>query len=171
MDEAFNPREKNIAVLFGDETFPKSGRGRSNKHFSAAVAKLTKVLKDLNIRRVYLPSYKGTNMTAAIILTKLNIPYTLVIPHPSFGSMSTIRDKLGLAAASSSADKTIVFSGDDTSGLVYPAQEITEDFVEYITRHCNSVIVAHSKKPTEKFLKLLSNFGENAFEKHFSFIY
>ena len=171
MGELSRHKERNIAVFFGDETFPKFGRGRHNKKFATCIAKLAKVLKELEIERVFLPSYKGTNMAAALVMHQLDVPYTLVIPHPSFGSMSTIHDKLELATASKNAAKTIVFSADDSSGLMFPVEEVTTDFVEYISRHCNSVIIAHSNDPTDKFLKLLSHFKEDAFKKTFSFIY
>tara|TARA_R110000823_G_scaffold29648_3_gene85776 strand:- start:388 stop:933 length:546 start_codon:yes stop_codon:yes gene_type:complete len=164
---------KNIAVFFGDDTFPKKGRGFSTKKFEDALVKLGSTLSQLQVSHVFLPSYKGTNIVAGLILKDLKIPFTLVIPHPSFGNMSTLRSKLALAFLSKSADRTIVMGEkSDSSDIVYDIEEVTEDFVDYISKHCNSLIVAHKEgKTSKKFTKLLERFPEDAFEKAYKFTY
>lgn len=161
---------KNIAVFFGDETFPKKGRGRSSKEWEASVGRLANVLKELDIHHAYLPSYKGTNIIAGHIFKKLGIPYTLVIPHPSFGSNSTIRSKAKLAEVALMADKTIAFGDkEDDSDLILNISEVKEDFVDYIRKHCNSIIIASDKKGmTKKLERLLREFPEDAFTQIFT---
>ena len=99
---------KNIAVFFGDETFPKKGRGHSTKKFEEALLKVGNTLSQLKVSHVFLPSYKGTNIVAGLLLRDLKIPFTLVIPNPSFGNMSSIRSKLSLSLLSRAADRTIM---------------------------------------------------------------
>jgi len=165
------PESKNIAVFFGDETFPRLGKGHSNKKFKKALSTMANVLNELDVKYVYLPSYKGSNLVAAEILSRLDIPYTLVIAHPSFGSLSSTRQKLQIAEASSRADKTIML-GEDTGGnVLFDVEAATEDLIDYVTRHCNSIIIAHNNTPTEKFKKLLKGFDEESFEKQFNFTY
>lgn len=164
---------KNIAVFFGDETFPKKGRGRSAKKWRKAVNKVATVLNELNIHYAFLPSYKGANVIVGQILSSLKIPYTLVIPHPSFGSNSTTQSKVMLADLSEKADKTVVLGEEQSAdSLNYNSDEITSDFVEYISKHCNSIVIAAKKdNMTEKLEKLLRKFPEKAFDKIYTMHY
>lgn len=164
-------KSKNIAVFFGDETFPRVGRGHSERKWQKAVSLLAKVLYELEVKYLYIPSYKGTNLAAAAILDRLKIPYTLIIPHPSFGGLSSTRQKLQLAEASSNAHRTIILGNDTGDDLLFDVQETYKDLVEYIERHCNSLIVAHDENPTDKFVKLLNYFDRESFKNHFSFTY
>ena len=165
--------QKNIAVFFGDETFPKKGRGRSLKKWTKAVNKLATVLNELKIHYAFLPSYKGANVVAGHIFEKLEIPYTLVIPHPSFGSNSTMKSKLVLADLSERADKTVVLGEEQNADAInYNSEEITSDFVEYISKHCNSIVIAAKEGDmTEKLENLLRNFPEKAFDKIYTLHY
>jgi len=164
---------KNIAVFFGDDSFPRKGPGHSSKKFDEALNKVGSTLKQLNVSHVFLPSYKGTNVVAGLLLKDLKIPYTLVIPHPSFGNMSSLRSKVTLALLSKQAHKTVMLGEKDSdTEIIYNIEEVTEDFVDYISKHCNSIIVAHpEKKPSQKLTKLLNRFSEDAFEKAYTFTY
>tara|TARA_R110000765_G_scaffold391844_1_gene484827 strand:- start:6039 stop:6542 length:504 start_codon:yes stop_codon:yes gene_type:complete len=164
---------KNVAVFFGDENFPKKGRGNSSKKWTKAVNKLATVLHDLQIHYAYLPSYKGANVVAGHVLDKLDIPYTLVIPHPSFGSNSTMKSKIVLADLSEKANKTVVLGEEqDPDAIKYNSEEITSDFVDYISKHCNSIVIASKKGAmTEKLEKLLRQFPEEAFKKIYTVHY
>jgi len=164
---------KNIAVFFGDDTFPKKGRGRSTKKFEEALSRVGHTLQHLNITHLFLPSYKGTNVVAGLLLKKLEIPYTLVIPHPSFGNMSSLRSKVTLSLLSKAAERTIIL-GDTSSDtdILYDIESVTDDFVDYISKHCNAIIVAHSEDMlTSKFSKLIDRFPEDTFEKAYKFTY
>tara|TARA_R100000458_G_C8235105_1_gene215684 strand:- start:562 stop:1086 length:525 start_codon:yes stop_codon:yes gene_type:complete len=168
---SFNSKSKNVAVFFGDETFPTTSKGRSVKKFKRALGTLAQVLKELDVKYVYIPSYKGTNLIAAEVLSRLKIPYTLVIPHPSFGGVSSKRQKVRLAGASSKAHKTVMLGEDTGAELMFDVEAATTDLREYISRHCNSIIIAHGERPTKKFTKLLKGFPDDAFEKQFHFVY
>ena len=171
MPNPYTPKSKNIAVFFGDEKFPKPGKGYSSKKFRKALGIVANVLNELDVRYVYLPCYKGANLIVAEILSRLEIPYTLVIAHPSFGSLSSNRQKHQIVEASSKADKTIMLGEDTGPDVMFDVEAAKEDLIEYVTRHCNSIIIAHDDKPTEKFKKLLKEFDEEAFDKRFNFIY
>ena len=164
---------KNIAVFFGDETFPKKGRGRSSKKFNKALSRVGSALKQLEIDHIFLPSYTGTNVVAGLLLHDLKIPYTLVIPHPNFGNMSTLRSKIALAKLSKNAHKTIIMGDIGTeSNVLYDIEDVTEDFVDYIEKHCNAIIIAQDEDQTTiKFQSLIDRFSDTAFEKAFSFTY
>jgi len=164
---------RNVAVFFGDENFPKKGRGNSSKTWTKAVSKLANVLNDLEIHYAYLPSYKGANVVAGHVLQKLDIPYTLVIPHPSFGSNSTMQSKFVLAELAEKATKTVVLGEEqDPNAIKYDSEEITSDFVDYISKHCNSIVIASKKGAmTEKLEKLLRQFPEEAFKKIYTLHY
>ena len=117
---------KNIAVFFGDETFPKKGRGRSSKKFKGAISRLATALKQLKIDYLFLPSYVGTNVAAGVLLNDLNIPYTLVIPHPNFGNMSTLRSKIALSQLSKASHKTIMLGEMGTEAdVLYDIEDVT----------------------------------------------
>ena len=152
MPNPYTPKSKNIAVFFGDEKFPKPGKGYSSKKFRKALGIVANVLNELDVRYVYLPCYKGANLIVAEIL-------------------SSNRQKHQIAEASSKADKTIMLGEDTGPDVMFDVEAAKEDLIEYVTRHCNSIIIAHDDKPTEKFKKLLKEFDEEAFDKRFNFIY
>ena len=69
-----------MAVFLGDENFPRRGRGRSLKRFVDAVTNVARVLGDLKLNHVYIPTYKGTNFIAGLLVQAQNADGDVVYP-------------------------------------------------------------------------------------------
>jgi len=143
---------KSLAV-FGDELFPRVGKGLSTKKRKEALFVVTEVLKHTKPELVYLMPTKGTNVAIPPICNELDIPYILVSPYKEFytevpedffisGSMKKCKSFITISESNPDTDEE--------------REVLHQEATDFCANTALATLFIHSAKPTTKFINFMN---------------
>ena len=130
-----------ILGIFGEESFPRHGRGYSTAKRQRALNNITGCLAELRPELVYLIPTKGTCLEFLALLNILNFPYILVVPYKDFVSIASPEYRLLVKQATLDAKNIIVL---DTSNPFKGKPHNIEAAINYIMGVSDKILVVNS---------------------------
>jgi sulfopyruvate decarboxylase TPP-binding subunit len=158
---------KSLAV-FGDELFPKEGKGMSTKKREEALFMVTEVFKHTKPELVYLMPSKGTNATIPFICHQLKIPYIIVTPYKGF--YNELRSERFIGNALAKCKSFIVVSDSDPQ-TDKERMSLIKEATDFCAHTALASIFIHSARPTSKFLNFMNEIVDREDIRSWELIY
>jgi len=148
-------KRQKILGVFGEETFPKHGKGFSTTKRQRALSTITGCLAELRPELVYMIPTVGTCLEFLALLNILNFPYILVIPYRDFISIPSPEYKLLIKQATVDAKNIIIL---DTSSSFKGKSHNIGAAIKYIMEVSDKILVVNSPKGEDsKHIKLVNS--------------
>jgi hypothetical protein len=148
-------KRQKILGVFGEEAFPRHGKGFSKAKRQRALSNITGCLAELRPELVYMIPTTGTCLEFLALLNILNFPYILVIPYRDFISIPSPEYKLLIKQATIDAKNIIVL---DTSNSFKGKPHTIAAAIKYIMEVSDKILVVNSPKgENSKHIKLVNS--------------
>lgn len=145
-----------IMSIFGDEFFPKWGKGMSSTKREKAVNYVIDFLKKTRPDLVYVMPTKGTASIIPLICMAAKIPFILVSPFPGFYNGVTKLDKVCIQHAMDKAKSFIViYDGEPTD--ISHADEIWKETVQFMSNVSDAIVFMYSENTGDEYKIFMDN--------------
>lgn len=156
---------KRVLSVFGDEFFPKFGKGMSTRKRQKAQDKIMEFFKTTKPDLVYIMPTEGTCSFVAVLCGALNIPYIMVSPHPSFYDQVKINDKVCIRQAMEGA-KSFVLLDDDVPDTREESVARYDASVEFLCKVSSAIVFFYSKETSREYKSFMDNTCAKVPEKY-----
>jgi hypothetical protein len=136
-------KRQKILGIFGEEAFPRIGKGYSVKKRNKALSRLTGCLAEVFPDLVYMVPTKGVCLEYLAIINLLNIPYILVVPNKDFVSIPLPEYKVLIKQSCLDAKNVIVL---DTLNPFKGKPNTKEEAIKYVMQVSHKILIAHTEK-------------------------
>ena len=156
---------KRVLSVFGDEFFPKFGRGMSASKRLRAQDAILEFFKTTRPELVYIMPTQGTCSFVAVLCATLDIPYILVSPHPHFYDKVKIDDKVFIRKAINSA-KSFVLLDDTVPPTIEESDALYRDSIDFLCKVSSAVVFLYSEGTSQDFKAFMDDTCAKVPEKH-----
>ena len=152
-------KRQKILGVFGEESFPRLGKGYAKKKRQTALSRLTGCMVEPNPELVYMIPTIGTCLEFLALLNVLNCPYILVIPYKDFVSIPSPEYRLLVNQACLDAKNIIVL---DTLNPFKGKPHNVEAAIKYIMKVSDRILVVNSPEGEDsKHIKLVNSLSNS----------
>ena len=156
---------KRVLSVFGDEFFPKFGKGMSNSKREKAQDNVLDFFKATGPELVYIMPTAGTCSYVAVLCGALDIPYIMVSPHPNFYDTVKINDKVCIRKAMDSA-KSFVLLDDAIPATREKSKALYEDSVDFLCKVSDAIVFLYSEETSRDYKAFMEDTCAKAPDKH-----
>jgi len=162
-------REKILGV-FGEETFPKLGKGYSTKKRGIALKKIMHLLEHLKANLIYMIPTEGVCHEMLAILNMIEVPYILVVPHKDFMHVADPKYKAMIHQACMDAKNVIVMNESDE---ISQKNTLMDEAIRFIDDNSSKIlsIQANTSKKSNLLSQVDAICGVTPEDRHIQFFY
>tara|TARA_R100000458_G_scaffold44894_1_gene43002 strand:+ start:89 stop:601 length:513 start_codon:yes stop_codon:yes gene_type:complete len=163
-------QRQKILGIFGEETFPKLGKGYSTKKRGIAIKKIMHLIEHLGANLVYMIPTEGVCHEMLAIFNMMEIPYILVVPHRDFMHIANPKYKALIHQACMDAKNVIVM---DESDEISKKNILMDEAIKFVYDNSNKIlsIKSNTKKNSNLLNQVDAICGSASEDSYIQFIY
>lgn len=141
---------RKVLSVFGDEFFPKFGKGMSDRKREKAQSLIMEFFQNTAPELVYIMPTAGTCSYVAVLCAALKIPYIMIAPHPHFYDKVKINDKVCIKKAMEEA-KSFILLNEKAPDDIEESLKLYKDSVDFMCGVSEAIVFFYSKQTTQEY--------------------
>jgi hypothetical protein len=146
--------KRKILAVFGDESFPRLGKGSLPKRRQTASDNIISFFRSIGPEIVYMIPTPGTCAYACIVCSLLKIPFVLVSPFPGYFDGMNSKDKDIMEEAVSAAKTVIILNENPID-----RKKAWEEAVEFLSSVTNVIAFLYNRKGPKSYQKFMDEYN------------